>query len=151
MIIVSHCISHSSCMGNISAECEGFKLLTWLPIFLYHVPDEFTVLFIRELFYELMSLGYFISILNQLISDSIILERNNQSVDYRITKSQFIRNILVKQTEDIILIHSFRGRSYSKEEFRFEVLQYLLISLRCSMMTLIDDYVVKGVWFKQFK
>ena len=116
----------------------------------YHVIDEVAVSVIRKLFDELMTSSFFDAVLDQFVTDAIIPEWHNKSIDDRIPETEFIRNVLIEEAEHILPVHTFRCRCDSQEELRLKVVYDLPIRFCCRMVAFIYDDVVPGVFFKEF-
>ena len=138
-------------MRNISAKCQRLQFLSRNSMALYHVIDKITMLVIGELLNKLMAFCFFDAILDQFISNAVILKRYHKSIDYRIPKTQLIGNVLVEKAKHVFPIHAFRSRSDSKKELRLKVINDFTVCFCSCMVAFIDDDIVPCVLLKELQ
>ena len=151
VIVILHRLRHPNSMGHILAECQCFQLRPSNPMFFNHLMDEFTVLLVGELLDKLMAFRRLESIFDQFITNAIVVEWHDQAINNCIPESQLVRYISIKESEDIISIHTLRCGCYAEQELWLEVVDNLLVGCCRRMMALIDNDVIESVFVKQFQ
>ena len=79
------------------------------------------------------------------------MERHNQVVDDGISEPQLIGDIIAEDFYHILIVHTILGSCQAQQEFWFKIVDNLAITIRHSMMTLIDNDIIKFFLVKEFE
>ena len=151
VVIIAHVVGHHSGMLNVSAECKCLEFLAGSSVLLYLLMYEIAIFGRRDLGNQLPFGGLGQPVIDKVVTYAIIVKRNDKVVDDSVAKSKFVGNVVVEQTDHILVVHTvFRGRQ-TKEEFRLEIFDYPPVGIGDSMVAFVDNDIVKLLLVKEFK
>ena len=79
------------------------------------------------------------------------MEWHNQIIDDGITKSQLVWDIIAENLYYILIIHTVLGSCQTQQELWLKIVDDFPITVRNSMMTLIDDDIIEFLLIKEFE
>ena len=148
MIIITQIISHHSSMLDVSTESQRLQFLSTHAMFFNLLMDKLTVFRCRDLRNQTAFTRSSQSIINQFVTNTVIMEWHNQVIDDGITKSQFVRDIITKNLYNILVIHTVLCSSQAQQELWFKIVDDFPITVCHGMMALIDDDIIEFLLIK---
>ena len=151
MVIITQIISHHSGMLDVSTESQRLQLLVSHSMLLYLLVDKLAVFRCRDLRNQTAFARCCQPIINQFVTNTIIVERHNQIIDDGITKPQLVWDIIAENLYHILIIHSVLGSCQAQQELRLKIVDDFPITVCYSMVTLIDDDIIEFLLIKEFE